>query len=184
MLCQNCEKNEATTHIKQIINGEMSETYLCSECAKLLGANDMFSDFNLNFSDFFGNFFSDMLPAHNLLNTVRCDKCGCTFDDIVKSGKVGCAECYRTFYDKLLPSLQRIHGKLQHAGKISASAETEEEEKPQESPAKEPEKPSESNEEKINALKAEMDEAVKQQDFEKAAELRDEIKVLEGGDNQ
>ena len=183
MLCQNCEKKEATTHIKQIINGEMSETYLCSECAKLLGANDMFSDFNLNFSEFFGNFFGDMLPAHTKTSALKCPRCGCTFDDIVKSGKVGCTECYTTFYEKLLPSLQRIHGKLQHTGKISASADFSDEENAPDEPAQEAE-PSTGNTEKIAALKKAMDEAVSKQDFEEAAKIRDEIKELEGGENK
>lgn len=35
MLCQNCGKNEATTHIKQIVNGDMAESHLCAECAKI-----------------------------------------------------------------------------------------------------------------------------------------------------
>ena len=84
-----------------------------------------------------------------------------------------------------LPSLQRIHGKLQHAGKISASAGLGSEEKPEDEKSEAPEKePAQTNEEKINALKAEMDEAVSTQDFERAAKLRDEIKALEGGDNQ
>ena len=183
MLCQNCEKNEATTHIKQIINGEMSETYLCSECAKLLGANDMFSDFNLNFSEFFGNFFGDMLPAHTRTSALKCPRCGCTFDDIVKSGKVGCTECYTTFYEKLLPSLQRIHGKIQHAGKISASADLDDEEEKAEKPVEQSEEKPD-NSEKIAALKKAMDEAVSKQDFEEAAKIRDEIKELEGGENK
>ena len=54
MLCQNCGKNEATTHLKRIINGEAAETHLCSQCAAALGYNSVFSDFGLNLSDLFG----------------------------------------------------------------------------------------------------------------------------------
>ena len=41
MLCQNCGKNEATTHIKQVINGDTAERHLCSECAEHLGYGDV-----------------------------------------------------------------------------------------------------------------------------------------------
>lgn len=169
MLCQNCEKNEATTHIKQIINGDMTESHLCADCANHLGYTDMFSGFNLNISEFFGGLLGDMLPSLKPGNVKRCEKCGCSFDDIVREGKVGCAECYRTFYDKLQPSIQRIHGKIKHTGKIGAGR-TEE-------------KKTETVEEKIEKLKVKMDEAVKVQDFESAAQIRDEIKALEGGRN-
>ena len=33
MICQNCGKREATTHIKRVVNGETSESHLCAECA-------------------------------------------------------------------------------------------------------------------------------------------------------
>ena len=54
MLCQNCGKNEATTHIKQIVNGDMAESHLCAECAKNLGYSDMLSGFGLDLSEFLG----------------------------------------------------------------------------------------------------------------------------------
>ena len=168
MLCQNCGKNEATTHIKQIVNGDMAESHLCAECAKNLGYSDMLSGFGLDLSEFLG----DMMPALTRGNSERCPKCGTSFSDIVRSGRVGCAECYRTFYDELLPSIQRIHGRIKHSGKASSGAI----EQPKE----------ETKEEKIAKLKTQMDEAVAAQEFEQAAKLRDEIKSLEseGGETK
>ena len=168
MLCQNCGKNEASTHIKQIINGDMAESHLCSECANHLGYNDMFSGFSFNLSEFFGGLLGDMIPARSLANVKRCEKCGSSFDDIVRSGKVGCADCYREFYDKLQPSIQRIHGKNSHSGKISKNITA--------APK------IESPEEKIEKLKIKMNEAVSSQAFEEAARIRDEIKALEAGE--
>lgn len=172
MLCQNCGKNEATTHIKQIVNGDMAESHLCAECAKNLGYSDMLSGFGLDLSEFLGGFLGDMMPALTRGNSERCPKCGTSFSDIVRSGRVGCAECYRTFYDELLPSIQRIHGRIKHSGKASSGAI----EQPKE----------ETKEEKIAKLKSQMDEAVAVQKFEQAAKLRDEIKSLEseGGETK
>lgn len=168
MLCQNCGKNEATTHIKQIINGDMAESHLCAECANHLGYTDIFPGFGLNLSEFFGGFLGDMMPGLAQGGSAqRCKKCGCSFDDIVREGKLGCADCYRTFYDKLLPSFQRIHGKVHHSGKAAAAKPVQE-----------------SVESKIERLRGEMNGAVSKQDFELAAKLRDEIKALEGGESK
>ena len=169
MLCQNCGKNEATTHIKQIINGDMAESHLCSDCASHLGYTDMFSGFGLNLSELFGGFLGDMMPSLSSGKTQRCAKCGTSFEEIVRDGRVGCEDCYTTFYDRLLPSIQRIHGKIKHSGKVSTA--------PVEAPKQE------TVEEKIEKLKAAMNEAVAKQEFEEAAKIRDEIKALEGGEN-
>ena len=170
MLCQNCGKNEATTHLKQIINGDMAESHLCQECAAHLGYSDMFSGFGLNLSGLFSSLLGDMMPSISASSAPRCPKCGMAFRDIAKEGKVGCAECYRTFYDKLLPSIQRIHGKIKHSGKTSQGAPAETK--------------IETKEEKIEKLRALMNDAVAKQEFETAAKIRDEIKALEeGGEN-
>ena len=172
MLCQNCEKREATTHIKRVVNGETSESHLCAECASSLGYTDVFSGWGVSLGDLLGGLWGESTQAAGQLSpALRCRKCGSSWQDIVRDGKVGCADCYRTFYDRLLPTLQRIHGRIQHAGKASGSA--------QQTPA-EPEKSEEElREEKIAALRAQMDEAVAAQDFERAAKLRDEIRALE-----
>ena len=173
MLCQNCGKNEATTHIKQIINGDMAESHLCADCAAHLGYSDVFSGFGLNLSELFGGFLGDMLPAAAPGRVQRCARCGSSFEEIARSGMVGCADCYSTFYDRLLPSIQRIHGKIKHSGKIGAAM-----------PAAAPQE--ETKEEKRAKLQAQMEKVIADQAFEEAAKLRDAIRALdaEGGNEQ
>ncbi len=163
MLCQNCGKNEATTHLKRIINGETAETHLCSHCASSLGYDSVFSGFGLNLGNLFSGFFGDMTVSRLSSRVLRCEKCGCTFDDIAKSGKIGCADCYKTFFDKLQPTLQRIHGKTQHQGKFPMGVGEDVK-----------------NAHRITELKTQLNKAIDEQNFEKAAQLRDEIKALEG----
>lgn len=166
MLCQNCGRNEATTHIKQIINGDMAESHLCSDCAARLGYSDVFSGFGLNLSELFGGFLGDAaIPSLASGTPLRCPKCGTSFNEIARAGIVGCADCYRTFYDRLLPTIQRIHGGSAYAGKIGAASPSI--------------RKKETREEKIEKLKKEMNEAAVKQDFENAAKIRDEIKKLE-----
>lgn len=168
MLCQNCGKNEATTHVKRVVNGDTTETHLCAECAQHLGYGDIFSGFGLNLDDFFGGFLGDTVQKLTSPTEQRCPKCGNTFSDIVSSGRMGCSDCYRTFYDKLLPSIQRIHGRIKHNGK-QAPAVREESKKSDEDKLAE----------KIDDLKLKLKEAVDNQEFEQAAVYRDEIKKLE-----
>lgn len=169
MLCQNCGKNEATTHIKRVVNGETAETHLCVSCAEHLGYGDMFSGFGFNLDGLFGGLLGEGLALPGAEREEKCPKCGYTFSDIVKSGKVGCADCYRKFYDKLLPSLQRIHGKIKHTGKqamipVQRSAE------PKINP--------------ISKLKEDLQKAIEEQNFEQAAVLRDRIKEMEADNNE
>ena len=169
MLCQNCGKNEATTHIKRVVNGETAETHLCVSCAEHLGYGDMFSGFGFNLDGLFGGLLGEGLALPGAEREEKCPKCGYTFYDIVKSGKVGCADCYRKFYDKLLPSLQRIHGKIKHTGKqamipVQRSAE------PKINP--------------ISKLKEDLQKAIEEQNFEQAAVLRDRIKEMEADNNE
>ena len=175
MLCQNCGKREATTHIKRVINGETSESHLCAECASSLGYGDVFGGFGMSLGDLLGGFLSETPASAALPGTQkRCEKCGSAWRDIVRDSKVGCANCYRVFYDQLLPSLQRIHGKIRHTGKVSGSVGQH--------PPIAQKSPQELREERMEALKREMEEAVSTQDFERAAKLRDEIKALQAED--
>lgn len=170
MLCQNCEKYEATTHVKRIVNGEAAEAHLCSDCARMLGYEDVFGGFGNIFGSFFGSFLGDSGVGSLSARTLRCEKCGSTFNDIVESGKIGCANCYETFYDKLLPSLQRIHGKTRHEGKI---------------PNKIAVNGKNSAKIQIEKLEEELKSAVEAQNFEAAAALRDRIKEMkEDGKNE
>jgi protein arginine kinase activator len=169
MLCQNCGKNEATTHIKRVVNGETAETHLCPSCAEHLGYGDMFSGFGFNLDGFFSGLLGENLPLLGAEREEKCPKCGYTFSDIAKSGKLGCADCYRKFYDKLLPSLQRIHGKIKHTGKqamIPVQVNTE----PKINP--------------VAKLKEDLQKAIEEQNFEQAAVLRDRIKEMEADNNE
>lgn len=170
MVCQNCGKAQATTHIKRVVNGDTTEHHLCARCAGDLGYTDMFSGFApLSLSDFFGDLLGDVSKKALGTKVVRCPKCGNSFNDIVRESQVGCAECYRLFFDKLAPSIERIHGRALHSGKkIEVTVE---------------EKNEPTKEERIAQLKTALQDAVEKQEFELAAKLRDEIRDMEGGEN-
>ena len=83
MLCQSCGQNQATTHIKTIINGELAEVNLCRECAQKLGYNSFFGNFGMDFDKFLGSLMGGS-ESRTLKSRKRCNCCGSTFDDIAK----------------------------------------------------------------------------------------------------
>lgn len=162
MICQNCNKNEANMHMKRIVNGRAAEVHLCSDCARSLGYGEAFSGFGVGIGSLLGEFLSKNESSGSSL---RCSFCGKSFEEIAGDGKMGCAECYNVFYDKLLPSLNRIHGKASYAGS----------------------KPQGSDKylaERIDELKAALAVAIDEQNFELAATLRDKINsiISQGGE--
>ncbi|MDE6413121.1 MAG: UvrB/UvrC motif-containing protein, partial [Eubacterium sp.] len=75
------------------------------------------------------------------------------------------AHCYEKFEDKLEPSIIKIHGKTKHVGK-NVTYTVDETDK------------TEADVDTVQSLKEELKQAVKEQRFEDAAELRDRIKAL------
>ena len=171
MKCQKCKKNTADTHIKRVINGEFEEYHLCSECAKEMGYTNVFSNlaegFASDFNSLFGSFFENALPART--QATRCETCGTTYNDIARTGMMGCADCYDVFADRILPTIRRVHGNTTHCGKNSSNSKSKKVE----------EKAEDVKTSELENLKAELDKAIKNQEFEKAAVLRDKIKEKE-----
>ncbi|NLT94084.1 MAG: hypothetical protein GXW85_00855 [Clostridia bacterium] len=164
MFCEECEKRPANVHITKIVNGHKVEKHLCEQCAKkqqdVVGFT-LFPDFS------FANFFSSMLDmdhisSRNNINQVKCDKCSMTYSQFAKLGRFGCDRCYDLFGNGLEQILKRIHGNVQHTGKIPKRAGKAIRFK---------------NE--LERYKMELQKAVLNEEYEKAAELRDKIKELE-----
>lgn len=157
MKCQLCGRNPATTHIKTLVNGAVGEYSLCAECARRLGYRNFFADLSRGLE------LLGMQENSRAQAAERCS-CGATFQDIVRTGQVGCAQCYQTFYHQLLPVICKLHGESVHRGKRPGGA------LPQMVQKKE-----------LVAQKKELlQRAIELENFEEAAVLRDEIRQLEG----
>jgi protein arginine kinase activator len=137
---------------------------LCEKCAAKMGYSNIFEGFGLgfDFDNLLGSFFANNEPKLMPLVNKRCDFCGASFEDISSTGKVGCAKCYTTFYDRLLPSIQRIHGRTAHVGRTPAVGEAGSKRKSE-----------------IEQLKAQLQQQVQAQTYEECARLRDRIHQLE-----
>ncbi|MBO8158005.1 UvrB/UvrC motif-containing protein [Thermosyntropha sp.] len=167
MYCDECKIRPATVHLTQIINGQMIQMHLCEQCAAKKGAS-VFNSADTGFSipNLLGTLFSNVYNVQGIsspaVSSVSCPNCGMDFERIRQTGKLGCSECYFTFERELEPTLRRVHGNSQHIGKV-----------PRRGGGKVMLK------KKIEELKNRLQRAVAREEYEKAAEIRDEIKRLE-----
>ncbi len=157
MFCEKCGKNHATTHIKTVVNGIVTECNLCSACAAQSGYGSN------SITGMLASMLGDM-SSPTLKSQKRCEVCGATFSDIAHNGKMGCGECYKTFKDEILPYIKRVHGATRHAGKI-----------PNRAPLIV--KPKEKT---VEDLRQELSRMIAEEKYEQAAIIRDKIKEMEG----
>jgi protein arginine kinase activator len=157
MLCDECHKNEATYHSIKKINGSVTERHLCSECQrKTVGEGIAFPSLGGLFSGF--NTMFSALPAHK---TLRCSKCGTTADSFLQSGFVGCAQCYADMESVINPVISRVQGAERHTGKAPIGRE------------KDPNA-------EYAVLKARLDKAMDEKNYDEIAVLCDRIRALRG----
>lgn len=160
MVCDICHQNSATMHLTEIINDEVVEMHICQVCAKSK-AKELQEQ--LNISDFLGGLLGvEDLGVKN--QTLTCSNCGFSYADFKKKGRLGCSRCYVTFKQLLLPLLRKIHSATRHTGRS-----------PVQKGKKEP------IGSKIEQLRLKLNEAIKHEEYEQAARLRDEIKKMTKG---
>lgn len=175
MKCERCKINEATFFYKESINGEKKNYSLCADCAKemqesgeLKMSAPPFEE--LSFSSPFaalgdtllGSLFYPSETAVIGTGTKKCADCGSTLQDFKERGKAGCSGCYVTFRYELEPTIRSMHGSSTHTGRA---------------PSKWKKKRDKAS--RIKELRRALSDAVKKEEFEEAARLRDEIRTIE-----
>lgn len=159
MLCQDCQKRNATIHFVSDINGERQELKLCSQCMRkrrqdLVGA----MSFAINMNDLLAGF----APQAEAPKGLQCPNCGMTSEEALKEGRIGCVGCYDTFSEWLESVMLKVHGRSEHRGKIPARGGEGLQLR-----------------RKLDELKTKQRAAIDEEHFERAAELRDQIRALE-----
>ena len=158
MVCDVCKTNQATVFLTQIIDGKMQKVNLCEACSKEKGVTDP-----LSFA------LVDLLPglgaeaeAEQGAPIQRCPSCGFTQADFKKTGRLGCPVCYDTFAEGLGGLLKAMHRRTAHTGKIPARLKRTIELSA-----------------RMKQLKRDLETAVSQENYETAAQLRDQLRELE-----
>lgn len=163
MLCDECHKRPVVMKFQFMNQGQTMERSLCQICGQRYGG--MLAPPVPSPAPF--ALLGGMLaPAHGsstLPGPSRCAHCGYTFHQFQHTSMLGCAECYNAFSPQMEIILRRAQGgTVQHAGKTPARTGTTFKQR-----------------RVIEGLRVDLDRAVKEQRFEDAARLRDEIRALE-----
>jgi protein arginine kinase activator len=157
MICDNCGKEPATVHYKEMREDQTTEYHLCEKCAAEKGIQITPSKKSFTVSNILAGMAEEVGS-----DLETCENCGLTYREFKESGRLGCARCYESFKEQLSPLLRRIHGSNVHTGKSPSSRQHIFEKRRE-----------------IGRLKEELDAAIEREEFEKAAELRDKLKGLE-----
>jgi protein arginine kinase activator len=165
MKCDLCSQ-DATVFLTQVINNQMTTVNLCDDCAKKKGVTDTMG---------FGLADAFIGPASGQVATVRpavlaapsdaCPACGFTYSQLKKIGRMGCPECYSAFREGLGHLLSAMHKGTKHVGK-----------KP--GPVVQAPVTAEDLDERIEALRQQIQTAVREERYEDAARCKGEIDRL------
>lgn len=160
MLCDICGKNQATVHLTEIVDNQMSELHLCEDCAKEKSLQ-MEQQFGL--ADLLAG-LADYGKQADIQEKIKlaCSSCGITYENFRKFGRLGCSNCYVSFKKYLASLLKKIHGSSQHVGKTPVKATKAVKAKSE-----------------LQELKIKLQKAIESEEFELAAGLRDKIRELE-----
>jgi len=160
MLCESCKSAQATVHLTEIINNQKKEVHLCEKCAEKKGitvkAHFSITDLLASLTESAGKSRGGSQFAQMV-----CPGCGLTFGEFQRKGRFGCAEEYEAFREAIVPLVEKIHGAVQHVGKIPRRADEDVEQKA-----------------KVLDLQQRLKRAVELEDYEQAARIRDEIQGL------
>ena len=152
MVCDKCGMREARVSFNVLFPGKKIVRSYCMQCAQSLRRGDALGAQMA--------LINTVEPAENE-TVLPCPQCGTLYSTVQKTGRMGCAACYRAFS----PLTERILQKLNGAEKQQTEAQMTE-------------SPVNDQEMRIRALKGELAQAVSMENYERAAVLRDEINAL------
>jgi protein arginine kinase activator len=160
-LCSVCKEKPATLFLSNIsTEGKKQDLDLCNACAKAKG------DDPLAFLVSDADVMLGLGAAQEITQTtggvdLKCPRCGFSQADFKKSGRLGCPECYQVFAEGLAGLLKTMHKGTHHTGKTPEAL-----------------RQSRDNAERLKSLQKKLAKAVESEDFEQAAQLRDELKEI------
>jgi protein arginine kinase activator len=162
MQCEECGKKPASVHIIKIENGNKTDMHLCEQCA--VQKKPITIKANFSMQDLVAGILKSgaMGPFKvDIVHEAKCTVCGLTYSKFKATGKFGCSNCYKVFGERLNPLFKRLHGNIIHTGKLPSKAGSKIK-----------------LDREIEKLKQELNTAVNNEEYEKAAEIRDKIRDI------
>ena len=201
MLCERCKIREANIQYTEIANGVRTEHNYCAQCAKEMDFGPYSAIFEGEFP--LGKLLSGLLGVpgeeseEEKTGQIICPTCGTSYDDFVKNSRFGCADCYSVFDLLIHDKIRQLQGNVRHTGKhpkfqkIKAdpfhltSCDQPEKGTADMTPANREEQTLNTDaavenetQLQIRKLEVRLREAVRAEEYEIAAECRDQIRAL------
>lgn len=161
MVCSQCQERDALVHLTQIVDNAVTQVHLCERCAAERGIETSTSVPTHPLGEFLQAVQQQATQMPG--DAARCSYCGTSLRDFRASGRLGCARCYGAFEQSLKDLLRRVHGNASHVGRGYSAAD----------------EPALERDATISDLKGRLVEAIRGEEFEVAATLRDQIRTLE-----
>jgi protein arginine kinase activator len=158
ILCEECGKNRATVHLTDLVGGRATPHHYCASCY----ASKQAPDGSGGPAQFLSQILAALAPELKELGARQCPACGINYLEFRQTMRLGCATDYQVFDKPLERLLERIHGSTHHCGKVPAGVGN---------PA--------ADRSRLRSLHKRLEEAVGEENYELAAELRDHIRELE-----
>jgi protein arginine kinase activator len=172
MLCQTCKQNPATVHVTEIKhevaassqNGSetpspsIQQQHLCEQCAQAMKLP--YGAAKSSVQDIL-KLIKAANPRTRPAGGLACPDCGITLVEFRQRGRLGCPKDYEVFGSQLRDLLERIHGASRHVGRAPTLDEAFK------------------RMQRITELRAALDAAIRDEAYEAAAKLRDELRSLQ-----
>lgn len=198
MLCERCKKREASILYREFgTNGEKTELRLCEFCARKMNIGSDLVDFedDLSFGVMLSAFFTGQSEEKKVdYDRVICPDCKTRYTDFVRQSRFGCPSCYEVFDVLMRDNIKQLQGSDIHKGKrpkyglrmrpesearemaVNEGSEKETSVAPASSPEVE-------RRIQIRGLRVQLNAAVREENYVRAAEIRDRIRALEKEDS-
>jgi protein arginine kinase activator len=171
MICQNCQKNVATVHVTEIVQEDQGssesppetnavEKHLCEVCAQTMDLPHA-TPVKKTKADIW-KLLQLSAQSTRKKTSPTCPDCGMSLEEFRKKGRLGCARDYEVFKAHIGDLLERVHGARAHVGRIPGTSEVEL-----------------VRFQRMSELRQRLEAAVREEAYENAARLRDELKALE-----
>jgi protein arginine kinase activator len=177
-LCDDCKAREANVHLTHVGEDGAETFHLCEECARERGVPIPDSDIIMKGLEALVGAMGAEASVGNVKVTAKpkvsegvgpaaaeedivCRNCGMKFSEFRSGGRLGCAECYDSFETHIDRILVQIHGASGHKGKRYGKSALRR-----------------GGRAGLERLRRELDAAVRAEQFEQAAVIRDEIRSL------
>ncbi len=165
MLCQHCKQAKATVHITDTLP-EKRELHLCEDCAEKEGVIIKHSQPTTNaiLQEFIKH---KTAGGSSSADDYACPECGLTFREFRTKGQLGCPNDYEVFREPLKSLIKRAHdGAVQHIGKVPQNAGS-----------------TVKRQTESLRLQRALQDAIEQENYELAAQIRDKIRLLDSGES-